>query len=124
MQNQWNKSDRRKTCPSGTSTTTDPTRTGLRMNPGLHDDRPCLQQTCILIDSSFLGYDTVLLPTLQRSLLLLFLRNHKKCQAKNEYTLTKSRVDNCSSEPIGTVVLCIGQACGHWKSDGGDQNGE
>jgi len=49
MQNQWNKTDRRKTCPSGTSTITDPTRTGLGSNPGLHDDRPCLQQICILI---------------------------------------------------------------------------
>jgi hypothetical protein len=76
-------------------------------------------------DSSFLGNDTVLLRTLQRNPLLLFLRKHKKkCQAKNVYTQPKSRVDNCSSEAIGTVVLCSRQAWGHWKSIRGDQNGE
>ena len=112
MQNQWNKTDRRKTCPSGTSTTTDPTRTWLGSNPGLHDERPCLQQTCILKKTS------------EELVASFFKEVQKKCQAKNEYTLKKSRVDNCSSEAIGTVVLGSRQAWGHWKSDGGDKNGE
>jgi hypothetical protein len=45
-----------------------------QLNPSLHDDRTSMQQTYFSKDSSFPIYDTTLLPTLQKSLLLLFLR--------------------------------------------------
>ena len=37
MENRWNYMDVGKTCLSATSSTTNPTRTGLGMNNGMHD---------------------------------------------------------------------------------------